>query len=47
MKSRYNRIMVATFAYDNGLRRTSRTLGDTPGTQTAWTYGVSAHQNHS
>ena len=34
--------MVATFAYDNGLRRTSRTLGDTPGTQTApdgWVYG--------
>ncbi|MDZ7616192.1 MAG: RHS repeat-associated core domain-containing protein [Patescibacteria group bacterium] len=39
MKSRYNRIMVATFAYDNGLRRTSRTLGDTPGTQTTWVYG--------
>ncbi|MDZ7616745.1 MAG: RHS repeat-associated core domain-containing protein [Patescibacteria group bacterium] len=39
MKSRYNRIMVATFGYDNGSRRTSRTLGDTPGTQTTWTYG--------
>ncbi|MDZ7617215.1 MAG: hypothetical protein U1E05_09435 [Patescibacteria group bacterium] len=39
MKSRYNRIMVATFAYDAGSRRTSRTLGDTPGTQTAWVYG--------
>ncbi|MDZ7619221.1 MAG: hypothetical protein U1E05_19660 [Patescibacteria group bacterium] len=39
MKSRYNRIMVATFAYDNALRRTSRTLGDTPGTQSAWVYG--------
>ena len=27
------------FSYDNGSRRTSRTLGDTPGTQTTWTYG--------
>ena len=35
----YNSAMVATFAYDNGSRRTSRTLGDTPGTQTTWTYG--------
>ncbi len=35
----YNSSMVATFAYDNGSRRTSRTLGDTPGTQTAWVYG--------
>ncbi len=35
----YNSAMVATFAYDPGLRRTSRTLGDTPGTQTAWVYG--------
>ncbi len=35
----YNSAMVATFAYDNGLRRTSRTLGDTPGSQTAWVYG--------
>ena len=35
----YNSAMVATFAYDNGLRRTSRTLGDTPGTQTTWTFG--------
>ena len=35
----YNSSMVATFAYDPGLRRTSRTLGDTPGTQTAWVYG--------
>ncbi|MDZ7616864.1 MAG: RHS repeat-associated core domain-containing protein, partial [Patescibacteria group bacterium] len=35
----YNSAMVATFAYDNGLRRTSRVLGDTPGTQTAWVYG--------
>ncbi|MDZ7617293.1 MAG: RHS repeat-associated core domain-containing protein [Patescibacteria group bacterium] len=39
MKSRYNRIMVATFGYDNGSRRTSRVLGDAPGTQTAWVYG--------
>ena len=31
--------MVASFTYDNGSRRTSRTLGDTPGTQTTWTYG--------
>ncbi len=31
--------MVATFAYDAASRRTSRTLGDTPGTQTAWVYG--------
>ncbi len=35
----YNSSMVASFAYDNGSRRTSRTLGDTPGTQTAWVYG--------
>ncbi|MDZ7619829.1 MAG: RHS repeat-associated core domain-containing protein [Patescibacteria group bacterium] len=35
----YNSGMVATFAYDDGSRRTSRVLGDTPGTQTAWTYG--------
>ena len=35
----YNSSMVASFGYDNGLRRTSRTLGDTPGTQTTWTYG--------
>ncbi len=35
----YNSAMVATFAYDAASRRTSRTLGDTPGTQTAWTYG--------
>ncbi len=35
----YNSGMVATFAYDPGSRRTSRTLGDTPGTHTAWTYG--------
>ncbi len=35
----YNSSMVASFAYDNGLRRTSRTLGDTPGTQTTWVYG--------
>ena len=31
--------MVAIFVYDAGSRRTSRTLGDTPGTQMAWTYG--------
>ncbi len=35
----YNSAMVATFAYDPASRRTSRTLGDTPGTQTAWVYG--------
>ncbi len=35
----YNSAMVATFGYDNGSRRTSRTLGDTPGTQTTWLYG--------
>ena len=35
----YNSAMVATFAYDAASRRTSRTLGDTPGTQTTWTYG--------
>ena len=35
----YNSSMVASFGYDNGRRRTSRTLGDTPGTQTTWTYG--------
>ncbi|MDZ7617491.1 MAG: RHS repeat-associated core domain-containing protein [Patescibacteria group bacterium] len=35
----YNSSMVATFAYDSASRRTSRTLGDTPGTQTAWVYG--------
>jgi hypothetical protein len=35
----YNTDMVATFAYDAGFRRTSRVLGDTPGTQTAWVYG--------
>ncbi len=35
----YNSSMVATFAYDAGSRRTSRVLGDTPGTQTTWTYG--------
>ncbi|MDY0166104.1 MAG: hypothetical protein RBS80_06145 [Thermoguttaceae bacterium] len=28
----YNTDMVATFAYDAGSRRTSRVLGDTPGT---------------
>ncbi|MDY0165679.1 MAG: hypothetical protein RBS80_04000 [Thermoguttaceae bacterium] len=35
----YNTDMVATFGYDAGSRRTSRVLGDTPGTQTAWVYG--------
>ncbi len=35
----YNTDMVATFDYDAGSRRTSRVLGDTPGTQTAWVYG--------
>ena len=29
----YNTDMVATFAYDAGSRRTSRVLGDGPGTQ--------------
>ncbi len=31
--------MVASFGYDAGSRRTSRTLADAPGTQTAWVYG--------
>jgi YD repeat-containing protein len=35
----YNTDVVATFGYDAGSRRTSRVLGDTPGTQTAWVYG--------
>jgi RHS repeat-associated protein len=35
----YNADMVATFAYDDGGRRTTRTLGDQPGTQTTWSYG--------
>jgi YD repeat-containing protein len=35
----YNTDMVATFAYDSASRRTSRVLGDAPGTQTAWVYG--------
>ena len=37
----YNSNMVADFSYDNGGRRTGRTLGDTPGTATTWTYGRS------
>ncbi len=35
----YNSNMVASFGYDNGRRRTSRTLGDTRGRQTTWAYG--------
>ena len=34
----YNGSNAATFAYDNGGRRISRTLGDSPGTVTTWAY---------
>ena len=37
----YGTSTVSTFAYDDGGRRTTRTLGDTPGTVTTWTYGRS------
>ena len=37
----YNSVMVASYTYDDGARRLTRTLGDTPGTVTTWTYGRS------
>lgn len=36
---RYNGAMLASYEYDIGGRRITRTLGDTPGTETTWTYG--------
>ncbi|QNN21559.1 hypothetical protein HED60_04475 [Planctomycetales bacterium ZRK34] len=35
----YNSSMVASFTYDDAMRKTQRVLGDTPGTTTAYTYG--------
>lgn len=34
----YNGNVAASFAYDDGGRRTTRILGDTPGTVTTWSY---------
>ena len=36
---KYSDNMVASFTYDDAGRRETRTLGDTPGTVTRWTYG--------
>ncbi|MEN6407653.1 MAG: hypothetical protein ABFC77_14430 [Thermoguttaceae bacterium] len=31
--------MAASFSYDDGMRRVTRTIGDAPGTVTTTTYG--------
>ena len=35
----YQSSLVASYLYDDAGRRTSRTLGDTPGTVTTYTFG--------